>query len=132
MSTDLPLILIIGAADTGRAPMAATLLRRLLHRRGLEWPVASAGVVGHDDQPAQTEARDAIAFLNLDISHHQARSLSEELAGSARVLLAIDSGVARVLHARYPEATIVSLGALAGRQRDVPDPFRMQAGAWLS
>ncbi len=132
MNTDPPLILIIGAADTGRAPMAAALLRHLLHQRGRDWPVASAGVVGHDEEPAQTEARDAIAMLNLDISLHQARSLGDELAGSARVLLAIDSGVARVLRARYAESTVVSLGELAGRQRDIPDPFRMQVGAWVS
>jgi protein-tyrosine-phosphatase len=132
MSTEPPLILIIGAADTGRAPMAAALLRRLLAQRGLEWRVASAGVVGHDDEPAQPEARDAIAMLNLDISQHLARSLSAELAEAAQVLLAIDSGVARVLQARHPEAPAVSLGELAGRRRDIPDPFRMQVGAWVS
>jgi protein-tyrosine-phosphatase len=132
MSTDQILILIIGAADTGRAPMAAALLRRLLHRRGIGWAVASAGVVGHDGDPAEIEARDAIAILNLDLSQHIARSLNDELAATARVLLAIDSGVARVLQGRYPQTTIISLGALAGRQRDIPDPFRMQVGAWVS
>ncbi|NNJ10974.1 low molecular weight phosphatase family protein [Chloroflexales bacterium ZM16-3] len=132
MNTEPPQILIIGAADTGRAPMAAALLRRLLHQRGMEWPVTSAGVVGHDEEPPQTEARDAIAFLNLDISHHQARSLNDDLANVARVMLAIDSGVGLVLRARYPQAAIVSLGELAGRRRDIPDPFRMQVGAWVS
>jgi protein-tyrosine-phosphatase len=132
MSIEQTLILIIGAADTGRAPMAAALLRRLLYRRGLGWAVASAGVVGHDEDPAEVEARDAIALLNLDISQHLARSLSDDMVEAARVLLAIDSGVARVLKERHPEATTVSLGALAGRQRDIPDPFRMQVGAWVS
>lgn len=132
MSDDQPLILIVGAADTGRAPMTAALLRRLLHRRGYDWPVASAGVVGHDDEPAEIEARDAIALMGLDISQHLARSLSADLAGSARVLLAIDSGVARVLRGRAGAAAVVSLGELAGRKRDIPDPFRMQVGAWLS
>ncbi len=126
------MILIIGAADTGRAPMATVLLRRLLHRRDITWIVASAGVVGHDEDPAEVEARDAMAILNLDISQHQARSLSDEMVDTARVLLAIDSGIARVLKGRYPQATIISLGALAGRQRDIPDPFRMQVGAWVS
>jgi protein-tyrosine-phosphatase len=132
MSTEQTLILIIGAADTGRAPMAAALLRRLLQRRGIGWAVASAGVVGHDDAPAEIEARDAITLLNLDIGQHMARSLSDDLVATARVLLAIDSGVARVLSGRYPQATIIGLGALAGRQRDIPDPFRMQVGAWVS
>lgn len=132
MSAEQPLILIVGAADTGRAPMAAALLRRLLQRRGLAWQVESAGVVGHDDQPAQIEARDAIAIMSLDIGQHQARSLSAELVGAARLLLAVDSGVARVLHERYPAAALIGLGELAGRRRDIPDPFRMQVGAWVS
>jgi protein-tyrosine-phosphatase len=132
MSSEPPLILIIGAADTGRAPMAAALLRRMLQRRSLDWAVASAGVVGHDNAPAEPEARDAMAALNLDISSHQARSLSEELAATARVLVAIDSGVARVLVARRLAVPVVGLGDLAGRRRDIPDPFRMQVGAWLS
>ena len=132
MSTEQTLILIVGAADTGRAPMATALLRRLLHQRGINWTVASAGVVGHDEDPAEVEARDAIAILNLDISQHQARSLSDTMVETAQVLLAINSGVARVLKDRYPQASIIGLGALAGRQRDIPDPFRMQVGAWVS
>lgn len=132
MSTEQTLILIIGAADTGRAPMAAALLRRLLQRRGIGWAVASAGIVGHDAAPAEVEARDAITILNLDISQHQARSLNDELVDAARVLLAVDSGVARVLRGRYPQATIIGLGELADRQRDIPDPFRMQVGVWVS
>ncbi len=132
MSTEQTLILIVGAADTGRAPMATALLRRLLHQRGINWIVASAGVVGHDEDPAEVEARDAIAILNLDISQHQARSLSDTMVETAQVLLAINSGVARVLKDRYPQASIIGLGALAGRQRDIPDPFRMQVGAWVS
>ena len=132
MNTEQTLILIVGAADTGRAPMATALLRRLLHQRGINWTVASAGVVGHDEDPAEVEARDAIAILNLDISQHQARSLSDTMVETAQVLLAINSGVARVLKDRYPQASIIGLGALAGRQRDIPDPFRMQVGAWVS
>jgi protein-tyrosine phosphatase len=132
MSDEQSLILIIGAADTGRAPMAAAILRRLLQGRDLDWSVASAGVVGHDDEPAQVEARNAITMMGLDLSQHQARSLRADLAASARLLLAIDSGVARVLREREPAASVISLGELADRRRDIPDPFRMQVGAWLN
>jgi protein-tyrosine phosphatase len=125
------LLLVIGAADTARAPMAAALLRRALVRRGMPWAVESAGVVGHDGDPAEAEARDALLTLGLDLSGHTARSLTPELAEQATLLVAVDAGVARVLQAHYPEARTVTLGALAGRQRDIPDPFRMQFGAWL-
>jgi protein-tyrosine phosphatase len=127
-------ILVVGAADTGRAPMTVALLRRMLAQDGRSWSVSSAGVVGHDDDPAEPEARNAMVSLGLDISFHQARSLSDELAAAASLLLAVDSGTALVLQARYPSSAtpIVALGALSGTRRDIPDPFRMQVGAWIS
>jgi len=126
-----PLILIVGAADTGRAPMAVALLRRMLRRQGAPWRVESAGVVGHDDDPAEPEARDALLAMGLDLSTHTARSLSDALVAEAQLLVAVESGVGRVVRGRYPGAQLVTLGGLAGRARDIPDPFRMQVGAWL-
>lgn len=126
-----PVILIIGAADTGRAPIAVALLRRLAQERGHTWQIASAGVVGHDDDPLQPAARDALAVMGLSIDDHVARSLTDDLAHTAHLLIAVDSGIARVLRSRYPQATIYSLGELAGRSRDIPDPAGMQIGAWL-
>lgn len=112
--------------------MAAALLDALLSQRGLHWPVASAGVVGHDGDPAEPEARNAMIAFNLDISMHRARSLNDDLVATAALLLAIDNGVARVVRMRYPTARVVTLGEFAGRSRDIPDPFRMQIGAWLN
>jgi protein-tyrosine-phosphatase len=114
--------------------MAAALLRRLLEQRGYGWPVGSAGVLGHDGDPAEVEARDAMAHMGLTIGDHQARSLTPDLVAEAALVLALDSGTALVALARFPDAAsrIHTLGALAGRQRDIPDPFRMQIGAWIT
>ncbi|WP_298821513.1 arsenate-mycothiol transferase ArsC [Chloroflexus sp.] len=131
MTTPTATLLIIGAADTGRAPIAVALLRRIAGERGFVWSIASAGVVGHDDDPLQPMARDALAVLGLSRDDHVARSLTDELAATADLLIAVDSGIARVLRSRYPQAPIASLGELAGRARDIPDPAGMQIGAWL-
>lgn len=130
----MAMILLIGGADTGRAPMAAALLRRLLEARGLAWPVESAGVLGHDGDPAEVEARDTMAHMGLDISAHRARMLTDDLVAQAALLLAIDSGTALVLRSRFRAAAarVHTLGDLAGRPRDIPDPFRMQIGAWMT
>jgi protein-tyrosine phosphatase len=127
-------ILLIGGADTGRAPMAAALLRRLQEARGYAWSVGSAGVLGHDGALAEQEARDAMAHLGLDLHTHEARSLTEDLAAQAALLIAIDHGTALVLRSRFAsaQARIHTLGELAGQPRDIPDPFRMQLGAWLT
>ncbi|WP_298402858.1 low molecular weight phosphatase family protein [uncultured Chloroflexus sp.] len=124
-------ILIVGAADTGRAPIAVALLRRIAQAHSYQWHIASAGVVGHDDDPLQPAARDALAVLGIDCEEHIARSLTAELVENADLLIAIDSGIARVVRGRYPQARVVTLGELAGRARDIPDPAGMQVGAWL-
>ncbi|GAB4120361.1 MAG: low molecular weight phosphotyrosine protein phosphatase [Roseiflexaceae bacterium] len=130
----MPTILIVGAADTGRAPMTAALLRRLLDQRGRDDLIESAGILGHDGDPATSEAIQTMEQIGIDIEDHVARSLSDQLAEKAVLLIAIDSGVARVARARFPDVAdrIVTLGHLAGRQRDIPDPFKMQLGAWLA
>jgi protein-tyrosine-phosphatase len=127
-------ILIIGASDTGRAPIAVALLTRLITEQNLTWSVASAGILGHDGDPAQSEARHVSLHLGLNIDSHIARSISAEVLAAAGVLLALDSGVGRVVRERFPEAAprLVTLGEIAGRKRDLPDPFRMQIGAWIA
>jgi protein-tyrosine-phosphatase len=126
--------LIVGGADTGRAPMAAAILRRLAETRSLNWQIASAGLLGHDGDPAEPEARRAMLAQGLNIDYHQARSLDPAMLAECRMLLCIDSGTAHAMRVRFPSvATITySLGDLAGRKRDIPDPFRMQIGAWLN
>jgi len=127
-------ILIVGGADTGRAPMAVALLRQLLAEHAPTCCVASAGVTGHDDDPPEVEARDAMAAFGMDIATHRARSISAELVQSATLLIAIDRGIAHVLRHYYPTARdkILTLSELAGTERDIPDPFRMQVGAWMA
>jgi protein-tyrosine phosphatase len=127
-------ILLVGAADTGRAPMAAALLRRLLDAREYDWAVESCGVLGHDGADAEVEARDTMVHMGLDIAEHQARSIDDDLAARAALIVTMDRGTALVVRARFPgsAARTYSLGELAGRSRDIPDPFRMQIGAWMT
>ncbi len=134
MQQQQPFVLVVSAANTGRGPMAVALLQRLLEQARLNWRVETAGVTGHEDDPAEPEARGAMLHLGLDVSEHRARAVDTELVAAADVLLAVDSGIARVLKVTYPDAAarITSLGDIAGRQRDIPELFRMQLGAWLS
>ncbi len=93
-------ILIVGAADTGRAPIAAALLQRLLDTQYPGARAESAGVLGHDGDPAEVEARDTMLHMGIDLSGHRARSVDDALAAAAALLLAIDSGTALVLRGR--------------------------------
>jgi protein-tyrosine phosphatase len=130
----MAIILLSGAADTGRAPMAAALLRRLLEARWEDWEVESCGVLGHDGAVAEVEARDTMVHMGLDIAEHEARSIDDAMVARAALIITIDRGTALVVRARFPDAAArtFSLGELAGRVRDIPDPFRMQIGAWMT
>src|SRR4051794_39613141 len=111
----MAIILLGGAADTGRAHMAAALLRRLLQARSEGWVVESCGVLGHDGAVAEVEARDTMVHMGLDIGDHLARSLDDELAAGAALIVTLDRGPALVVRARFPEAAArtYSLGELA-------------------
>ena len=82
-------ILLVGAADTGRAPMAAALLRRRLGTHAHPWAVESAGVLGHDGAAAEVEARDTMVHLGLDIGSHEARSITDAIVHQADRRVAI-------------------------------------------
>lgn len=127
-------ILFVGGADTGRAPIAAALLHRLIEQQNLPWSVSSAGVLGHDGDPAEVEARDAMMHLGIDISDHLACSVTRELVDQSHLLITLDHGITIAVNAHHPHvsARVHTLGALANRQRNIPDPFRMQMGAWLT
>lgn len=134
MDNPQPLILIIGGSNTGRSPMAVALLQRLLSQHELDWRVESAGVTSHDDDYPEAEACSAMFNLNLDITDHQARALTADMVQEATLLLAIDSGMFYVLRNLYPAATekVTTLSELAGKQRNIPDPFRMHVSTWIT
>ena len=127
----MALIVVVGGADTGRAPMGAVLLRRLLLESYPTWQIESAGVLGHDGDTWQPEARMALEHLSATPPTHTARSLSAELAHQADLLLAVDRGVGRALELQYPNGRWQVLPDLAETPREVLDPFRMTLDAWL-
>jgi protein-tyrosine-phosphatase len=134
ISTNQPFILIVGGANTGRSPIAVAFLRRMLEERQLDWNVESAGIIGYDDDPPDVQASFAMDSFGLDIESHRARSLTDELLETATIIIAIDSGIVHAIRGRFPSIIerTVTLGDLSGRQRDIPELFRMDITAWVS
>ncbi len=134
MENEYPRILVIGGANTGRSPIAEAVLKKLLTNHNLKWEVESAGIIGHDEEYAEPEAISAMYTLDMDITDHSARSLTDSMIKNATILVAIDSGIVYAVRMRFPFSAgkTISLGQLAGVQRDIPDPFRMQVATWIS
>ena len=124
-------IIVVGGADTGRAPLAAALLRRRLSEHAGDWRIESAGVLGHDGDTWQPETRLALDHLNITPHDHVARSLSLEIVATADLLITVDRGTGRALELHFPNAPLRALPDLANTPREVPDPFRMTFDAWI-
>ena len=122
-----PHILVIGAADTGRAPLLAAVLRSEL---GAGVSVASAGVLAHAGEPADPNIALALEQRGLQAPMHVARPFDAETARPADVLLAIDRGTARVVRLQT-DKPVLALSELAEAD-DVPDPHRMPLGVWIA
>ncbi len=124
-------IIVVGGADTGRAPMTAALLRRHLLEHGSDWSVESAGVLGHDGDSWQPETKIALENLSIVAPEHTARSLTAAMVKAADLLLTVDRGTGRALELRFATSSYKTLPDLAGTAREVPDPFRMTLDAWI-
>ena len=124
-----PLVVIVGNSDTGRTPIAAEFLRRLLGTRAA---VQTAGVLSHEGESAVTEAQLAMEQWGIDLSTHRSQSLHSTQRHTAEVLLAIDRGTALVLHRDLPNDPRVLCLSLLADMPDVADPHRMPVGVWVA
>lgn len=124
-----PMVLVIGASDTGRTPIAAALLRKAL---GAGVIVRTAGVVSHEGESAMPEAQMALEQMGIDLSRHIARQLKRDEHAQAELLLAVDRGTEMVLFTEFPRAPRVACLPVLADLPDVLDPHRMPLGVWIA
>jgi len=120
------LILFVCTGNTCRSPMAMAIARRLIHERALPGigrvDVRSAGVYAAAGAPATTEAANAAAQRNADLSQHRSQPLDTNLARSADAVFVMTNSHLQALEQEVPD-----LGAVARlldpQGADVPDPI---------
>ena len=122
-----PHLLVVGGADTGRAPLLVALLR---HKLGDTAVVLSAGVLGHAGEPADQHVQLALDHLNLTLHGHVARVLDAEIIRLADLILAVDQGSARIARMRTSQE-VVTISELAATE-EIPDPHHMPLGVWVA
>lgn len=119
-------ILIVCTANICRSPVGEALLRYILQQRGLtDWKVDSAGTFAYPGQPASVFSVQAVAELNIDISHHRSKRVSKSLLRNADLVLCMELRHVNALRAEYPahSAKIFTLGQMSGHAKDVADPY---------
>lgn len=84
-------VIVVCTGNICRSPMAAGLLaHHLPEDLGSSIEVASAGTNALQGYPAQDHALDIMARIGIDISGHRARQLTQEMARSADLILAME------------------------------------------
>lgn len=137
-------VCLVCTGNICRSPMAEVVLRQLAGAvPGLidRLEVSSAGTgAWHVGEPMDPRARDALARRGYRDHGHVARQVDAVLATDPDLLVALDRGHRRELHAMRRGAPVVLLGAFgpgadaapgpqsvrqaeAGRVLDVPDPY---------
>ena len=126
----MPTILLVCAGNTCRSPMAAGLLRDKLNIESPELispglQILTAGLHARAGMPASDEALTVMREINIDISHHSACQLTDEMIAAADLILTMTISQCLVLRDRFPYKwnAIYALGEYTGIEGEVLDPF---------
>lgn len=113
----MPDVIFVCSGNTCRSPMAAALFNDLCERRGLPWRAESAGIHAMEGTPASDGAFHTMKGRGLSLSRHVAQPFTAMLARDARLVVAMNEGIARVARERCPAARVVAFDP------PVSDPF---------
>lgn len=123
-------IIFVCTANTCRSPMAAALFRHALDAqdeplRSLK--VSSAGVSAYPGQPANPNSVKALRKVNIDLSNHQSRPLSQEMVDNALAFFCMTDSHLAMLNYQIdpPPANAFLMRQFLGEGVDsqIPDPF---------
>jgi protein-tyrosine-phosphatase len=117
-------VLFVCYGNICRSPMAEALFRRASERRPLlrDVEVASAGVEAIEGSSATDAAVQVMqSGFGIDVSAHVARSVP--FGTDQDLFLALDTYTLEVLERRRSDARTLTLGAYAGTDEDVADPY---------
>lgn len=120
------LLLFVCSGNTCRSPLAEAVARADA-RLPVGWGVASAGLHCAPGAPASREAVAVAREHGWELGGHRTRPMTDALAASASLLVAMTTDHVRELRRRFPHGAhkvrLLRDFSAAARGRDIPDPF---------
>ncbi len=127
-------ILFVCTGNVCRSPMAVGLLQHRLAKEELadRYRVFSAGVWALDGKPASESAVAVMAERGIDITRHIAHTINADDMAQADLILAMAREQQQMLCNTWPQYAWKThrLGDLAGRRRDIDDPYHRPLEAY--
>jgi protein-tyrosine phosphatase len=130
MAVERDTVTFVCTGNTCRSPMAESLLRAALVKRGqgLErLKVASAGLAADAGHPASTHSAKALQRIGLDLAGHRSRPLTQADIDRSAAIFVMTEGHLEGLHGRFvglPPFVLLLRDVLPTEvSRDIPDPF---------
>lgn len=127
-------ILFVCTANQCRSPMAEAILRRLLADRGIDWPVASVGLL-EAGYPMVEEALAALGPDGATMADHRSRTLSKSDVLEADIIFGMAREHVREVAVLDPEAwgRTFTLKEFVRRSRSFPAWFSKEPFSnWLA
>jgi protein-tyrosine phosphatase len=113
-------VLVVCIGNICRSPMAEGLLKASLP----EVQISSAGLgalVGHGADPL---ALGLMADAGINIAAHRARSLTDQIAREADLILVMDEQQKQQIARQYPYTRGKVFRLAEAAKQDIPDPYR--------
>ena len=116
-------ILFVCIGNICRSPMAEAFFRKKLLEIKPEIKIASAGIKALVNRPAVLETQHVLKKIEIDVSNHRARQLTEEMALNADLILVMEKFHKKEIEIAFPFACgkVFLLGKWSGFE--VPDPY---------
>lgn len=116
-------ILFVCTGNTCRSAMAAAIMNDIAIKNDLDILIESAGIFAYIGQKASSEAIQAMKEMNIDLSSHRSKPLTDELINKADIILTMTKAHKQLIEQMAPDKVFTLSEYADGTQRDIIDPF---------
>lgn len=136
MARQIKNILFVCTGNICRSPFAAGLLKKLVTQKGFEGIAAdSAGLLALPGNSASHLAQRVAAEYGVDLSGHNAKSVSKDLMAWSDLVLVMEKSHEQALISAFPEAAgklllLRHFARYGSRRRGIADPYGLEYDAY--